>query len=226
MDINPTLSWAENAQEAFRLAKKAKAREVFLAQQQTVLAHQLAYLDTLAVLLAQATTAATCAAIAQDLSTAGLAKPVEKPKPTKKGGKKPAKLPPKPAGLLALTASDGARLWVGQSGHANALLAGTLGAPSDWWLHVHQMPGSHVLLRCAYAEILPPKTLWEAANLAVYFSAARHSANVPVVYTRHRFVRKIPASYPGHVTYREEKTVFVSVDEALVRRLLAQPRRE
>jgi len=56
--------------------------------------------------------------------------------------------------------------------------------------------------------------------LAVYYSSARNSLNVPVIYTQSKFVRKIPQSYPGHVNYRQERTVFITPDEALVESLL------
>jgi hypothetical protein len=41
-----------------------------------------------------------------------------------------------------------------------------------------------------------------------------------VVYTQSKFVRKIPHSYPGQVKYRQERTVFITPDVALINRLL------
>jgi predicted ribosome quality control (RQC) complex YloA/Tae2 family protein len=96
---------------------------------------------------------------------------------------------------------------------------GKLSRPNDIWLHVHLMPGSHVLIKAAEQEI-NSVTLEEAAMLSAYYSVARQSVNVPVIYTQSRYVKKIPQSYPGHVNYREEKTIFITPDVSILEKLL------
>lgn len=143
------------------------------------------------------------------------------------------------SGILTLTSSDGLELLLGKSAQGNEAIVGKLSRANDLWLHVHQMPGSHVLIRTGQptenqemsdsdetAEALtlvPNQTLLEAATLAAYYSSARHSVNIPVIYTPCKFVRKIPHSYPGHVNYRHEKTIFITPDPALLATLLQMP---
>ena len=124
------------------------------------------------------------------------------------------------AGVVRLTSSDGLELLLGKSALGNDAIVGKLSRTDDIWLHVHQMPGSHVLVRSGKGEV-PDQTLLEAAMLAVHYSSARSSLNVPVIYTQSKFVRKIPQSYPGHVNYRQERTVFITPDETVIERLLA-----
>ena len=54
--------------------------------------------------------------------------------------------------------------------------------------------------------------LERAAELAVYYSRARHSeTQVSVNMTERRFVRRVRGKYPGLVTYRNERTLWVKV---------------
>ena len=49
--------------------------------------------------------------------------------------------------------------------------------------------------------------------------SARQSANVPVDFTRVRFVRKPAGARPGMVIYTNQRTVFVTPDQAAVEKL-------
>jgi predicted ribosome quality control (RQC) complex YloA/Tae2 family protein len=133
-----------------------------------------------------------------------------------KAKEKGAKLP---TGITVLHSSDGLELLLGKSAQGNDAIVGKLSRADDVWLHVHQMPGSHVLIR-TQSNPVPVSTLEEAAMLAAYYSAARQGLNVPVVYTEIRYVRKIPHSYPGHVNYRQEKSLFITPDPARLETLI------
>ena len=123
--------------------------------------------------------------------------------------------------MLTLHPAPEVQILIGRTSQANGDIVSKLGKSDDWWLHVHQMPGSHVLVKSGQSGDLPNELLALASNLAVYFSSGRQSKNVPVVYTQLKHVRRIPGSYPGHVNYKHEKTVFMTPDEALIQPLLA-----
>lgn len=133
----------------------------------------------------------------------------QKGKTTNTKGKNKDKDTKLPTGVTVLQSSDGLELLLGKSAQGNDAIVGKLSRADDVWLHVHQMPGSHVLIR-TQSNPVPVRTLEEAAMLAAYYSAARQGLNVPVVYTEIRYVRKIPHSYPGHVNYRQEKSLFIT----------------
>ncbi|HEY9569859.1 MAG TPA: hypothetical protein VIR26_02630, partial [Metalysinibacillus sp.] len=63
------------------------------------------------------------------------------------------------------------------------------------------------------------QTIIEAATLAGYFSKARESSSIPVDYTQIKHVKKPSGAKPGFVIYFEQKTVYVTPDEALVMQL-------
>jgi predicted ribosome quality control (RQC) complex YloA/Tae2 family protein len=219
VEIDASVGWVENAQLYYRRAKKAKARKDAYQQMADALNGERDYLASLKQLVAQAETLAELDALEVDMAEAGFSKKVPKllEGKKKKSGEPEGK---ELAGVNSLRSSDGLEILLGKSGQGNDAIVGKLSRSDDWWLHVHQMPGSHVLIR-AGKEPVPDQTLLEAASLAAYYSSARSSLNVPVVYTQCKHVRKIPQSYPGHVNYRQEQTVFISPDPALIEKLIS-----
>ncbi len=76
------------------------------------------------------------------------------------------------------------------------------------WLHVKDIPGSHVVVLSDY-DTTDDSTLIKAAKLAAYYSKAKNSNNVPVDYTRLKDVKKKTGSKPGFVNYFNQKTLYV-----------------
>ncbi len=76
------------------------------------------------------------------------------------------------------------------------------------WLHVKDIPGSHVILLEEYDKVTDD-TLRKAAKLAAYYSKAKNSNNVPVDYTRLKDVKKKTGAKPGFVNYFNQKTIYV-----------------
>ncbi len=114
--------------------------------------------------------------------------------------------------------SHGVDIWVGRNRDENVRLTFQKAKPDDVWLHTKQAPGSHVILGCGKSR--PHNDdLVEAAELAVFFSAAASSSNVPVDYTCRKFVRKRPHAEPGQVLYQREKTLYVTPNPDRLRRL-------
>ena len=88
----------------------------------------------------------------------------------------------------------------------------------DLWLHTQKIHGSHVIVRCAGAEV-GAQTLAEAASLAALHSQAGAGGKVPVDYTRVKFVKKPAGALPGMVVYTDYSTVAAEADEALAEKL-------
>lgn len=109
---------------------------------------------------------------------------------------------------MKFTSSDGTLILVGKNNVQNDRL--TFSAESDeWWLHVKDMPGSHVIVK----SVNPTETtLLEAARLAAKYSKGGASSNVPVDMTRRRYVKKPGGARPGFVIYTHQRTVFVTPD--------------
>ncbi len=117
--------------------------------------------------------------------------------------------------------ADGLPILVGRDNTKNDELTLHVARPDDLWLHVEGYGGSHVVIRREGRADVPRRTLFEAAQLAAYYSQARGQRKVPVHYTLRKYVRKPKGAKPGLVTITHEKTVFATPDPEVVRRLAA-----
>ena len=108
-------------------------------------------------------------------------------------------------------APDGTEILVGKNAIQNDRL--TLHAKGhETWLHAQGIPGSHVLVR---TEDTPAdETLLKAAKLAAYFSKGRNHPALPVDYTLRRYVKRVPGTPAGFVTYTNFQTMFIGLTPA------------
>ena len=100
-------------------------------------------------------------------------------------------------------------VFVGKSATSNDELTFAFAQKDDYWFHAWQAAGSHVVLRAPNKRAIPDKKILnQAAALAAYYSKAKTSAKVPVIYTRVKYVRKIRGA-AGKVTCTNEKELMV-----------------
>ena len=108
------------------------------------------------------------------------------------------------------TSTNGFQIYVGRNSQSNDLLLRQIAKPRDMWLHAKQIHGSHVIIRNPEnRQDIPMPTLFQAAQLAAYYSKAHHASNVPVDYTWARYVVKRKGNVAGYVHYTREKTLYV-----------------
>lgn len=99
---------------------------------------------------------------------------------------------------------------VGKSGRENDELTFEVAAAEDFWFHVADYSGSHVVVRNPTRDKdLNENVLVKAAQLAAYFSQARNSSKVEVHYTKRKHVTKPRRSKPGLVRLLEFKSIKV-----------------
>ncbi|MEN8143321.1 MAG: NFACT RNA binding domain-containing protein [Gemmatimonadota bacterium] len=123
-----------------------------------------------------------------------------------------------------LHTTSGREIRVGRSARGNDDLTFRHSSPDDVWLHARQVHGAHVILRWDSKDQNPSRRdLQEAAVAAACNSEARHSGTVAVDWTRRKYVRKPRKAPPGSVTVERTRTLFVSPDETLLKRLAAEP---
>lgn len=115
--------------------------------------------------------------------------------------------------------SGGLEIRVGRGAARNDDLTFRHSRPDDIWLHARHTAGAHVILRWAGDGAPPARDLAEAATLAALNSRARTSGNVPVDWTRRKYVRKPRKSAPGAVLPERVKTVFVAPNPAVEEQL-------
>jgi predicted ribosome quality control (RQC) complex YloA/Tae2 family protein len=103
---------------------------------------------------------------------------------------------------------SGFEVLIGRNNIQNDQLTFRVAGDYDLWFHAQEIPGSHVLLRLEPGAVAEEADLQFTANLAAYFSRARQSDQVPVVYTQPKHVYKPKGTKPGLVIYKQETIIW------------------
>ena len=208
--LDRRLSIIQNMQAYYKKYDKLKRAQKLLAVQQDACRVNIRHLESIEASLDSSTRLAEIAEIQEELIASGYLHE-----------KMPKKNKDRRAQPFSFTAPDGMTILVGKNNIQNDALTFRTAAPTDLWLHVRDIPGSHVILRTGGAAP-SEETLHLAAQIAAHFSKARGSSTVPVDYTAIRFVKKPSGSVPGFVRFTHEKTLFVTEDEEALAPILAQ----
>ena len=205
--LNPRLSPVANAQQYYATYNKLQRRQQQTSLQLAECSRELAYLESVALHLAHNLSTQEAEEIRAELISSGYL-----PRPNRPRATASATQPWE-------TCVQGVPILAGRNNLQNDRLTFKTGHPDDIWLHTKDIPGSHVIIRCGTSA--PDETvLAAAAQIAAWLSKARLSANVPVDYTRRRYVKKPSGAKPGYVIYEKQQTLYITPDEKLVKDLL------
>ncbi len=196
IEIDPSLSPAQNAERYFKRAKKAGRRGARAPARLGELETEVEKLEVLGASIADAS-AEQLAEFEERFSTR---------RPAKSRGKT---APPR-AHFRTYTVSGGWEILVGRSNKDNDILTHRIANQGDLWFHAHQAAGSHVILRIPSGKAYPDRrAILEAAAIAAFHSKAGRSSKVAVSYTEKRHVRKPRGAKPGLAVISREKSVMV-----------------
>lgn len=207
INLDPLLNPSENAQRYFKKYTKMKNSTAIVEEQIAQTHQEITYLNSLLQQLGVASLT-DIEEIRDELMEQGYVRDRNKKQRKKKKKDKPA--------LACYLSSEGVPIYVGKNNTQNEYLTNRLASSMDTWLHTKDIPGSHVVIR---SDSFSETTLLEAAQLAAYFSQAKHSSQVPVDYTAIKHVHKPNGSKPGFVIYVNQKTLFVTPDENMIKQM-------
>jgi len=104
----------------------------------------------------------------------------------------------------------GEQVLVGRNGKENEFVSFVAAKKHDFWFHSQQTPGSHVILKLKDKNSEPSyESILMAARIAAYYSQARTSEKVPIIYTEVKYLQKIKGGLPGKVRYTRVKSIMV-----------------
>jgi predicted ribosome quality control (RQC) complex YloA/Tae2 family protein len=103
---------------------------------------------------------------------------------------------------------NGWEVLIGRNNRQNDQLTFRIAGDYDLWFHAQEIAGSHVLLRLQPGAVPEEIDLQFTANLAAYYSRARQSDRVPVVYTQPKNVYKPKKAKPGIAIYKQERIIW------------------
>ncbi len=103
---------------------------------------------------------------------------------------------------------NGFELLIGRNNRQNDRLTFKTATEYDLWFHAQEIAGSHGLLRITPGAVAEEADLQFTANAIAYYSRARQSQAVPVVYTATKNVYKPKGAKPGMVIYKHEQILW------------------
>jgi predicted ribosome quality control (RQC) complex YloA/Tae2 family protein len=195
--LDSTLSLRENIDKMFKRYQKATRGKSVLAKQLGELQNRRSVLDEQTKRLEAIKDWDTWLAISTKL-------------PAKAERVGTQSTPPVQTRRFRTVRIDDREILIGKGARENDELTFDVAGPEDFWLHVADYSGSHVVVRNPRKDReLEEPALVKAAQLAAYFSQARNSSRVEVHYTKRRHVVKPRRSKPGLVRLLEFKSIKV-----------------
>ncbi len=105
---------------------------------------------------------------------------------------------------------DEFQIYIGKNAANNEELSFRFAHKNDTWLHAAQgIAGSHVLIKNVNKKPIPKVVLEQAAAYAAWYSKARNSSLVPVLYTEAKYVRKSKSGHVGEVVVEKFSVIDI-----------------
>ncbi|MFH6647452.1 NFACT RNA binding domain-containing protein [Streptococcus suis] len=203
IELDVALTPSQNAQRYFKKYQKLKEAVKHLTNLIEETKSTIVYLESVDTMLGQASLA-EIDEIREELIETGYLKRRHREKIHKRQ---------KPERYLA---TDGKTIiLVGKNNLQNDELTFKMAKKGELWFHAKDIPGSHVVITDNLDPSDEVKT--DAAELAAYFSKARHSNLVQVDMIEAKKLHKPTGGKPGFVTYRGQKTLRVTPTEDKIR---------
>ena len=207
VELDERLTPAANAQRMYKKYNKSKSAKVALTKQIALGEEEEKYIDTVFDALSRAETPSDLSEIREELYRSGYASKMKSYVRAKA---------PKPV-FLEYKTSGGYRVVCGKNNMQNEHITFKMAEKTDYWFHVKNLPGSHVLMMCV-GEEPEAEDFTEAAEIAALNSKAE-GENIAVDYTYAKNVKKPPSSKPGFVIYHTNWTAYVTPDKEKTERL-------
>ena len=109
--------------------------------------------------------------------------------------------------ILRLNSPNGLEIQIGRNHQQNESISIKNAKKGDIWFHVQECPGSHIVIKAAHGKV-EDLDIEVAANLAAFFSKAKHNNKVSVLMVPTNKLQKLKGAAPGMVTPKEIKVLW------------------
>ena len=113
------------------------------------------------------------------------------------------------SGIQRWQHTSGQTLLIGRTGLNNRKLTFQIARGRDWWMHVRDLPGAHVVLPMRGGNTPPLEWLLAGAQLAASRSRIPVGTAGDVQYTQVKYVKAIPGAAPGLVSVQQERVLHI-----------------
>ena len=212
ISLNPELDPSKNLKQIFTKGKKASNALIEVQKQIDKVTSEISYLEDIQSMI-EFSTATELEEIKLDL----FSNSEQYKNKVKKLAKKNKKLE-----IQHFTFQD-VNIYIGKNNLQNDYLTNKLARNNDYWFHVKDSSGAHVIVSVpgnASDYQMNEETIRLAANLSAYYSKYSSSSSVPVDYTKVKYLKKIPGMKGYHVTYTNQKTIYIDPSYDLIKNYL------
>lgn len=200
IDLNPLKSAADNANEFYKNYRKLKTAEnylnIFIKTEQ----FQLDYLYSVLDHLNRASSNIEIDSIKSELVFTGF---------IKSHNRNNKKNKEKKLDIISHYSPSGFCLYIGRNNIQNEEITFKLARKTDYWFHIKNFHGSHVVLSCNGVKPSNDDIIF-AAKFAIQYSQLRNENNVDVDYTQIKNIKRNPSGLPGNVIYTNYQTVRIN----------------
>jgi predicted ribosome quality control (RQC) complex YloA/Tae2 family protein len=200
--LKEALTLQKNAEEYFSKASKTRGKLKAMEDRHTLLRKEKAALEELLLVTESISSPKEARRFIEHQS----AKPGKSNDPSLKNIRS---TPP----FRTVNLSASITLFVGKNAANNELLTFSNTRPDDIWLHARGAAGSHCVLKGTTLHNIG--AIRQAAEVAAWYSAAKHSALVPVIYTLKKYVRHGKKLALGQVIVEREEVLLVKPSNKL-----------
>lgn len=199
ISLNPMKTPWENIDEYYNRAKKIKAAIVYAKNDLPRQENLLSYLNQLEDFVNRSNSISDLEEIRDEMVDNKLIK--------KKGRNKKKSKPSRPFHYKTENGSD---IYVGKNSKQNDYITLKVARKEDFWFHVKDSPGSHVILK---TDKIFDEDIKIAAYLAALNSSLANANKVDVDYTKKKNVNKAKGAKDGMVYYVNFSTITVNLDQ-------------
>lgn len=202
--LKNNLSIMENANSYYERYQKLKRTRQATALQLEETNQEIAHLESIGMNLQLSENDADLELIKKEMINAGYLRKSNAQKEKLKSNEK--------SKILRYLSHSQLEIFVGKNNIQNEEITFQLARPYDWWFHIKNMPGSHVLLMTKEGQMPDDQSFEQAAALAAYYSSGRNQKRVEVDYTQIKHIKKPPKSPLGMVIYHQNYSMMISPD--------------
>lgn len=200
--LDPKYSPSRNAQNYYKKYGKAKTAVREKQHQLDETSAEIKYLESVSSFIERASSIEDLELIRNELIGSGYLRDRRRSRKNSSNKKKISYEP------HTYTLPSGKRVMAGRNNNENDWLTFKKASSKDIWFHTKDIPGSHVILFTDGKEATE-NDLFQAASIAAFHSKGVSSENVPVDFTKVKFVKKPVGSRPGYVIFTHNRTLYV-----------------
>jgi predicted ribosome quality control (RQC) complex YloA/Tae2 family protein len=213
IELDPRRTPAENLETLFKRARRLERGATIAAERARTTRAEIEALESLRARAKAARSPSELEQVWDDAKAFNVRRQQGAPGRTGKGKERDARQP-----FRCFVNDRGDRILVGRSARDNHALTFRVARGRDLWVHARDVPGSHVVVPLERGTAVHPRTLLDAALLAIHFSRAR-GERAEVHYTERKHLRHPPGAAPGLVSLARARTLLVRPDPARIARL-------